>query len=116
VHAERVYDRRLKYLRVLLSALLTVSATPLFANSVGDHKISFNVPVQAMDTALVAFAGQAHVQLVVATNALKGLPASGVAGDYDPPTALTILLRDTGLEFQFTGPETVTVRPKSSTK
>ncbi len=116
MRAERVYDRGLKCLRVLLSALFAVSATPLFANSVADHMIPFNVPVQAIDTALVAFAGQAHVQLVVATNALKGLPASGVAGNYDPQTALTILLRDTDLEFQFTGPETVTVRPKSSAK
>ena len=79
-------------------------------------KLDFDVPIQPVDTALIVFAKQAHIQLVVAPDALKGLPETGISGSYDMSTALQLLLRNTDLEFQFTAPATVTVRPKSTNK
>jgi iron complex outermembrane receptor protein len=94
-------------------ALMAASAVPEPASA---DKRNFDVPVQPVETALIVFAKQAHIQLLVTPNLPKGLPETGLSGSYDISTALRILLRDTGLEFQFAGPDTITVRPKSITK
>lgn len=108
---------RLPKTAALLLAVWPMLAIGVVAATAGAYSletstVQFSVPVQPIDTALIAYAEQAHVQLVVSNTILKGLGVRGLNGTYDRQTALGILLRDTGLEFQITGPDTVTVTKK----
>jgi hypothetical protein len=87
---------------------------PAQAYSLDGRVVQFSVPVQPIETALIAYAEQAQVQLVVSNTILNGLGVRGLSGNYDRQTALGILLRDTGLDFQITGPDTVTVTKKQA--
>lgn len=79
-----------------------------------DRKIRFNIPSQALSTALIAYAEQAKVQLIVPAEALAGLKAMTLSGEFDAQTALRALLAQSNLGFEVTGPRTITVRRKSA--
>lgn len=78
-----------------------------------DRKIRFDIPSQALSTALIAYAEQANVQLIVPAEALAGLTAMALRGEFDAKTALGTLLAQSNLGFEVTGPRTITVRRKS---
>jgi iron complex outermembrane receptor protein len=95
---------------------VAIAASPAFAASapayaLDPRNVTFNIPAQPIDAALVAFANQAHVQLVVSPDAARGLRTNGLAGQYDAQSGLEILLRRSGLGFQVTGPNTISIRP-----
>ena len=95
------------------TVLVLSSALLLGASSLDEREIQFNIPGQPIDGALIAYAQQAHVQLVVSASILKGLRASSVIGSYDAQKALSILLGQSGLLFEVIGPNTITIRLKT---
>lgn len=96
----------------LAGGMIAVFVPLAGASELDSHPIAFNVPAQSLDTALVAYAEQAQVQLIVAADALKGHRAREVTGLYDASTALRNLLAQSGLYFEVTAPNTVTVRKR----
>lgn len=92
--------------RIILGTL-TLSA------SLGASAVEFNIPPQSLDSALLAFAEQAQVQVSVAAAGISGVKTEGISGDRSPEDALTHLLKDTGLTFTAIGKRTYSVTQDS---
>lgn len=74
-----------------------------------DEIVDFNIPAQHLDTALVQFSLQAHIQVSSAADELKGLTAGAVVGTYARSAALHRLLEHTGLSFKPVGASAVSI-------
>ena len=70
---------------------------------------AFDVPAQPAATGLAAFARQADVQVLVSANDAQGRRTNAVRGAYPVAQALRLLLDNTGLVAQATGPQTWTI-------
>jgi iron complex outermembrane recepter protein len=97
---------------ILMGAMLSTAAHPCFAasNPANRAPISFSMPSQDMESALLAFAKTANIQLIINTSELKGLTAPAIVGRYTPAEALAHLLRASVLDFKWTGPNTLAIR------
>lgn len=71
--------------------------------------VQFDIPAQAVGTALLKFAEQARMQVTTPGAAVQTISTAGVRGQYEAGKALEILLRGTGLKFRFVDNETVVV-------
>src|SRR5689334_9994910 len=92
---------------VLLSWLallpLQVSALSL------DKKVKFDIPAQALSTALIHFAQQTDVQVVTSGQKVEGVESKGVNGEHSLGEALGSLLEGTGFRYKVVGEGTVTI-------
>jgi iron complex outermembrane receptor protein len=70
--------------------------------------LKFQIPPSDLQTALLRFSAQAHLQVVSAANAVGGWKTSGVDGQYTIGQALQRLLATTNLDFRLK-PGVVTV-------
>ena len=71
-----------------------------------DHKtITFNIPRQKADLALISFAEQADITLLFPFEQLEGKQVNPILGKYKVLEALDILLKDTGLILVSIDPE-----------
>ena len=75
----------------------------------------FDVPAGAADMSLPHFATQAGLSLLFDSDVLKSFSAHAAKGRLDPATALSMMLKDSGLEFFFRTATIVSVRPKPPT-
>lgn len=69
----------------------------------------FNIPPQALESALLTFAEQANVQISVSTMTVVGIRTPGVIGRFTPSAALARLLTATGLRVSAIGDRTYAV-------
>lgn len=97
----------------------TVSVCLVFAISHvqaedGQQGIHFKISPQPVEMALLDFSEQAGIQLIMAANDVQGIESTGIKGSMDARTALDNLLESTGLSYEFTGSNTVTVYPKTA--
>ena len=69
----------------------------------------FDIPSQALQTALLQYSEQAGVQVVVANELVKNLKAPAVRGEYSRPRALSMLLEGSGLAYRVTADRTVAI-------
>jgi len=81
------------------------------AMAVADAPTKFDIAAQPLTAALKAYAAQANVQLLYASDAVGALPGNAVIGDFDKRDALARLLQGTGLEAVYSGDSRVTIRP-----
>ena len=88
-------------------ALAQASAEPAGASAA--QTVSFDIPAQDLNAALLAFAARADLQLVYDVSLVDGLRSAPVSGNYTPRDALGRLLSGTGLRFSFTGLDTVSL-------
>src|SRR5690349_11008575 len=79
------------------------------AFSLAAFATDFDIPPQALDSALVAFAEQAKVQVTVSAAGVAGLKTAGLKGDRTTEEALTFLLKDTGLTYTAIGKRTYSI-------
>ncbi|WP_153066355.1 STN domain-containing protein [Xanthomonas arboricola] len=88
----------------LLSLLLTAAAT-------GPAEIwRFDVPAQTAASGIAAFSRQATtVQILVSQDAVAARRTSSLKGAYPIESALTVLLRHSGLRWLKTGPGTYSI-------
>jgi outer membrane receptor protein involved in Fe transport len=91
-----------------LVALLTGAAPiavawPADAWAQADEAIRFDIPPQPIASALVAFARQAHVELVMSEEPSGGVTANAVHGVLNREQALAMLLDGTGYEARLDG-------------
>lgn len=85
-----------------------IAGEPIERSASGSLKY-FDIPPQALDTALIVCAEQAGVQILFRADLLKGRQSPGIKGLYDPAAAIAALLNSTGFRFEFSGARTVIV-------
>lgn len=101
------YQHDFLWKRALLASSAFVAlavARPAFAQT---HQ--FNIEAQPAQSGIPAFARQAGVQILVSQELVQGLSTHPVKGVFDTPTALHMLLEDTGLDAKATGDGAYTV-------
>jgi iron complex outermembrane receptor protein len=76
-----------------------------------DAQRDFNIPRQALDTAVLAYSQQTGLQVVSSTALLAYKETGGVRGVYTPREALRELLRGSDLSFAEANQRTVTILP-----
>ena len=69
----------------------------------------FDLPPQALSSALTLFGRQSGLQVAADTETVSGLRTRGVRGTYTPEQALRLLLAGTGLQYSYSGANTVTL-------
>lgn len=74
-----------------------------------DATVSFDIPAQPLDTALLQYARQARVQVISSSPTLANRGAPPVQGSQTPRQALAQLLRGSNLSFVTTDDATVTI-------
>ena len=73
------------------------------------ENVNLNIAAQPLKSALRAFAGATHLQLVYTSELVAGHTSSAVSGSYAPAAALQQLLAGSGLAYRFTSPGVVTL-------
>lgn len=98
---------------LLLSALLLAPLMPMsvYATEL-DKTIQFNIPAQTLDEAVLSFARQSGMQLVVNMEVLKGLHTKGVTGNKKSIQAISQLLKKSGLTYKIVGNDTIVILPE----
>ena len=102
----------------VLGALLTPS--PSWAQDTHPHlrvaqldtKRSFNIPTQALTTALTLFGQQSGLQVTVNGALVRNLTATAIQGSMSNEQALSRLLAGTDLIYLLTGGDTVVIQRK----
>ena len=89
-----------------VSVLALAAATPATAQNGSDREkiereiVSFDIPAQALDQALVQFSRQSKIPVIASTNMTRGQTSAAVFGDLQPVEALNAILKNTDLEAQ----------------
>ena len=78
---------------------LFVSGVLLAAAATGLSAEEFNIPSGELKAALSAYSAQTGEQVMMSSEAVKGIRSSGVKGDFSPDEALSRLLSDTGFSM-----------------
>jgi iron complex outermembrane recepter protein len=92
---------------MILSAALATSSLPAFAVDV--HR--FDIPAEEAAAAVRDFGAQAHVQILVAGDNVKGKKLHAVSGNLTTEDALNTLLSGSGLTHRYVGDHSVAVLP-----
>jgi len=95
---------------VLILLLFAASvATPALARALDlDRTVAFHIPRQPIESALIAFSSQAHIQVIIAPNVNSTAAAPSISGTVSVRAALNTILRNTGLTYAAVG-ESVSV-------
>ena len=80
------------------------------ADDVFDRGVAFHISASPLASALIEFSTQSGLQVAAADADVSHLNSDGVNGTFPIRAALSMLLRDTGLEFSRVGPETIAFR------
>lgn len=92
---------------LLTSALLAVAAIPVAAQAQSQAgratvgQLHFNVPAQALDSALTAVADQGGVQIILASEGVSGIRSGGVSGMMPVEEALSQALAGSGFGWRY---------------
>lgn len=70
---------------------------------------AFDIPKQPLETAILAFAEQARIQVLLWTGPTSNVTSSGVRGLLSPIDALEAILTDTGLSYRQIDVDTVAI-------
>ncbi len=95
---------------VVAAALLVLNGLAV-AGGPGESKVSLKIDATSMEQALSEFARQTGLQLVFpAEEVTQGLAAPRLTGSFTPQAALSQLLANSGLYYQFINENTVAIR------
>lgn len=99
-----------KAVRRFSAALMMMASTSLaFAADAMSQDADFDIPPQSMESALLLFAKQADVQIMMGSKDVVGQRTSGVKGHLTAANALTQLLQDSNLAYETPSSNTVTI-------
>lgn len=101
---------------IIAALLLAASLVSTSWGRANERAVEFNIPPQALGSALLIFAKQADVQVSVSTTAIADMKTPGVVGTFTPSVALTKLLVETDLGFSTVGDRTFAVLQMQSTR
>ncbi|WP_411727769.1 hypothetical protein [Methyloglobulus sp.] len=80
--------KRMNTLPIMALLLLFLGGTA----SAGDAARQYHIPAQSLNNALLQFAADTNLELIVKADELRGFKASGLDGNLSPSQALTRLL------------------------
>jgi iron complex outermembrane receptor protein len=83
--------------------------------SADQKAITFAIPVQDLNQALLTFTQQANLQVFYNVSRVQGLENTALNGPFTPDQALKILLSGTGMTYQFTGKDRVSIQKIDNT-
>lgn len=99
-----------------LTLALAFSVSPVLAQqttaraaAATTSTLAFNIAPQSLNTAVLAFADRAGLQVFYDADRLRGLRSSGVQGTYSREQAIAQLLQGTGVSYRFTDATTVSL-------
>jgi iron complex outermembrane receptor protein len=95
-----------RFIPICLSAIPVLIAQPLCA---AETLIDFNIGAQSLADALLEFSQTSGLKIFYSAEMTKNLKTSGLNGKYTAQQGLQKLLNNTGLQYRFTGNETVTI-------
>jgi iron complex outermembrane receptor protein len=98
----------------LIVTLFLILAGPITRAEDLDTPVSVNIPAQPLDEALLELSKQASFQLVLDSTVVAHLYTPIVTGKMPIREALSRMLRDTNLTYQWSGAHTVTIAHKTS--
>ncbi|MEN0105425.1 MAG: TonB-dependent siderophore receptor [Pseudomonas sp.] len=75
---------------------------------------TYNIPAQALDSALTQFADQAGLRILFSSSDVAGLRSAGLQGNFAVKEALAKLLQGSGYSVQFVDEKTFTLRKVAS--
>ena len=108
-----VFFSRTVNVRSLLLALILIFGlifgTSLPSRGQIEDRQNFDISAQPLSTALLDFAAQANLSLLVRKQDTKGKKSPGLKGDLYPKEALDLLLEGTGLGFEYIDSRTISV-------
>ena len=108
---KRSFNTLIIFFLLFAAASLTIGTTSAEA-----MEMDFNIPAQALSSALKTFAEDTGLQMLYSSDTVKGIRSNGVNGKHQPKEALDILLSNTGLSFKFTDSNTVVVQNNKGRK
>jgi hypothetical protein len=95
-----------KLFTTCITGILFSIAIPTSAEGLETEK-AISIQSQPLYSALTEFAGQSGVQFVYDAALVKGLSSQGTRHAHNKNQALSGLLKNSGLNYRFTGPDTV---------
>ncbi|NOU44222.1 MAG: TonB-dependent receptor [Methyloglobulus sp.] len=96
-----------------LAALILFNSATALADG-NTHQ--YNIPAQSLNNALMQFAADSNLKLLLTADTVRGMSAKGLNGSMTPPQALTQLLQGSGMTYRFVDGGTVTIEPPSNFK
>lgn len=96
----------------LIAAAQVALVTPAMASDAGvmDRRVTFDIPSQPLDLALLQYSRQSGVQVIASSDVVANKSAPAVYGGETPRRALDALLRNAGLTFSVSGDNTVAIK------
>ncbi len=80
------------------------------AGAAAGDPMEFSIPEQDVASALKMYAEQADVSIMFPAEEVGGQSVRGLSGDYDPEEALELLLKGTGLKFERTPDNMISIK------
>lgn len=112
--SKRTRTSRARLISAMMAAASTLApaawAAPAQAQSGSEEARYFNIPGSSLHAALLAFADQAGVQLVINAADIRNMPAQPVIGKFSRREALKRLTARAAVSLRWTGPNTLAVR------
>ena len=96
--------------RFLLASIVAAVGVLLCASAVQAGE--FDIPAQPLPDALKVFSQQSGLQFMFLTETIQNRQSTPVAGELPAVDALRRMLKGTGLEFEFTSEDTVTIKSR----
>ncbi|MFL6604474.1 MAG: TonB-dependent receptor domain-containing protein [Steroidobacteraceae bacterium] len=84
--------------------------TPVFAA----EQRKFDIPADSANVSVAKFARQAGLSVMYEAGRLKGFRTGALQGSFEPLVALTLLLKDSGLQFTVSSGLVISVNPERS--
>ncbi|HVY13788.1 MAG TPA: TonB-dependent receptor, partial [Rhodopila sp.] len=95
----------------------SVSLCPALAQTVGQGRpVRVEIPAEPLDSAIRTLIQQTGLQVAYPASLSQGKRSANVSGTYAPSDALSRVLAGTGLNYRFTGANTVTLEPAAATQ
>ncbi|MBW2367823.1 MAG: TonB-dependent receptor [Deltaproteobacteria bacterium] len=111
VHGKNSYYN---WLRLALMVLVVKSCI-FYSNAFALNTMSFEIPSQEIKLALDAFSDQTNLSVIYKIDDLNNTTTNGLSGLYYPLKALNIMLEGTGLVFEQSSDETISIRKNHHT-
>ncbi|NOU20195.1 MAG: TonB-dependent receptor, partial [Methyloglobulus sp.] len=102
-----------------LFALPALAALILFnsATALADgNTYQYNIPAQSLNNALMQFAADSNLKLLLTADTVRGMNTEGLNGNMTAAQALSQLLQGSGMAYRFVDGGTVTIEPSSNFK
>ncbi len=95
---------------IAISALAIAAAGPAHADSAQQTLHQFDIPAQSTSDALNAFSKQSGLRLLFSYNAVEGMKAGAIRGNFSAEEVLKKILNGTGLSYQISPDGVVLIR------